>query len=72
MLAVALRFQKPLTKVDQVTLGLKFTAATTVRSIDAHRRKRIVAGDDDVTGDEISVLEREDVQRSLEFMPGEQ
>ena len=72
MLGVALRFQKPFTKVDQMTLGLKFTAATPVGIGDAHRRKRIVAGDDDVIGDEISVLEREDVQRSLEFMSGEQ
>ena len=71
-LGVALRFEKPLTKVDQVALGLKFAAATPVGIGDARRRKRIVAGDDDVIGDEIPVLEREDVERSLEFVPGEQ
>ncbi len=72
MLGVPLRFEETLTQVDQVALGLLLAAATPIGVGDAHRRKRIVAGDDDVIGDEVPVLEREDVQRSLELVPGKQ
>ena len=68
---VALGFEESLTQVDEMTLGLLLAAAPAIGVRHAHPGKRIFAGDDHVTRDEVAVLEREDVERSLELVPRE-
>ncbi len=69
---VALGFEEAFTQVNEVTLGLLLAAAPAIGVRDAHATKRILADDHDVARDEVAVLEREDVERALELVPGEQ
>ncbi len=68
---IALGLEESLTQVDEVALGLLFAGAASIGLRDARSGERIVANYHDVAGDDVSVLEREYVERPRELVPRE-